>query len=342
MEETILKCNWRSVPLWACLAVLGIAAPAVAADPVKIRTGWILTPASILPLMPEKPDLQKHHGKSYVLEPLRFQASPLQMTALASNDIEIATLGYSSFSIAVLNAGLRDLRIIADEIQDGTRGHFSFQFVVRKDSPIQKVADLKGKRVAVNGIGSGVDMSLQAMMRKNGLAFKRDYTTLEVGFPNMKAMLLENKSDLVTAVVPFSEDPELKSISRVLFDSRDAMGSVELSFLVVRAPFLSKNRAALVDFLEDYVRFTRWVLDPANRAEMLQIVSRVTKLPIKAYEGWVYTKADFYRDPDALVDLNALQNNIRTQKELGFIKEDLEVPKFAELDLVKEAARRLK
>jgi hypothetical protein len=40
--------------------------------------------------------------------------------------------------------------------------------------------------------------------------------------------------------------------------------------------------------------------------------------------------------------LKALQQNIRVQKELGFIKADVDVPKFAELSLVREAVKRLK
>lgn len=330
----------RGALLGLFLALLGVVE--AVAQPVKLRAGWIITPSSILPLMPERPDLLKHQGKSYVLEPVRFQASPLQVSALASGDIEIGTLGYSSFSIAVLNAGLKDLRIIGHEIRDGADGYFTFHFMVKKDSPIQKIADLKGKRVAVNGIGSGVDMSLQAMLRQHGLMFKRDYNTLEVGFPNMKAMLVEGKADLVSATVPFSEDPELKAAGRILFTSREGMGGpVELSFLVVRAPFLAKNRTAVVDFLEDYVRTTRWLIDPANRPPMLQLLSKVSKLPPATFEPWVYTKGDYFRDPDGMVDLRALQSNIRVQKELGFIKSDIDVQAFDELDLVREAVKRL-
>jgi hypothetical protein len=61
--------------------------------------------------------LAKHKDKSYVFEPICYAASPLQLTALTNNDLDIAALGYSSFPLAVQNAGLTDLRILADEIQ---------------------------------------------------------------------------------------------------------------------------------------------------------------------------------------------------------------------------------
>ena len=51
--------------------------------------------------------------------------------------------------------------------------------MVRKDSGIQTVADLKGKVVAVNGLGSGVHMAMTAMLQKHGLQDKRDYIVIE-------------------------------------------------------------------------------------------------------------------------------------------------------------------
>ena len=312
-----------------------------AAQPVKLRAGWVLTPASLIPLMLEKPGLVKHNGISYQLEPVRVQASPMQITGLASGDLEIGTLGYSSVSFAILNAGLKDIRVLADEVQDGYKDYASFAFVVKKDSPIRKVEDLKGKVLAVNGLGTGVDMAMSAMLRKHGLQ-KKDYTTLEIGFPNMKTVLAEGKADMVTYAIPFSEDPEFQAMSRILFSSKDSMGTSELSFMVARAGFIAKNRKAMVDFFEDYLRAIRWYTDPANHKEAVEIVSRVTKIPPERFDSWVFTKKDYFRDPDGLPNLVDLQRNIKVQKSLGLIKADIDVPKFADLSLVKEAAKRLK
>ncbi|MSQ70675.1 MAG: ABC transporter substrate-binding protein [Betaproteobacteria bacterium] len=339
----MLKRSLLSKSLVALCVVGAFVAGAgsAAAEPVKLRAGWVLTPASLLPLMLEKQGLAKHNGVSYQLEPVRVQASPLQITGLASGDLDIGTLGYSSLSFAILNAGLKDIKVLADEIQDGYQDYASFKFVVKKDSPMQKVADLKGKVLAVNGIGTGVDMAMSAMLRKHGLQ-KKDYTTLEIGFPNMKTVLAEGKADMVTAVVPFSEDPELQAMSRILFSSKDSMGTSALSFMVARSGFIAKNRKALVDFMEDYLRVVRWYSDPANHKEAVEIVSRVTKIPPERFDSWLFTKKDYYRDQDGLPNLVDLQRNIKVQKSLGLIKADVDVPKFADLSLVKEAAKRLK
>ena len=161
------------------------------AEPVKIRAGWVGAPASIIPFMFAKEGLSRHNGKSYLFEPVYFSGSPLEISAMASGELEVGTLGYSTFSIAVLNAGLRDFKIVADEIADGVEDYFSLNYAVRKDSPIQKVEDLGNKVVATNAIGAGAYIPLEVMLRKSGLFPNRDYRIVETNFANMKPMLLE-------------------------------------------------------------------------------------------------------------------------------------------------------
>jgi sulfonate transport system substrate-binding protein len=58
------------------LTVLLAGATAHGAEAVKIRASWIVAPSDWTPLLPEKPELMKNNGKSYVFEPTRFQGTP--------------------------------------------------------------------------------------------------------------------------------------------------------------------------------------------------------------------------------------------------------------------------
>src|SRR3989449_6352169 len=122
------------------------------------------------------------------------------------------------------------------------------------DGPIRRVEDLKGKVIATNAAGSAVDVATRAMLRKFKLEDKRDYTVVEAPFPTMRAMLAEKKVDLIPAVLPFSLDPELRKISRPLFIQRDAIGVTQMIVWTARKSFIDKNRAALVDYMEDTLR----------------------------------------------------------------------------------------
>ena len=316
------------------------ATSGAAQQPVKIRAGWITTPAAMVPLLFLKPGLAKHHGKSYVFEPIYFASSTLQITAISTGDLDLAGFGYTSFPLAVQNAGLTDLRIIADEIQDGAPGYYATPYFVRRDSGINRIEDMKGKIAVTNGLGSGVDIIMRTALRRHGLEVKRDYTMIEAPFPTHKQILKEKKADLVVGVLPFSYDAELNEFGKPLFTTQNSLGRVALSFWAVRQGFIDKNRAALVDLLEDYGAILRWYYDPANHKEAVALTAGFLKRPPAAFESWLFTKRDFFRDLDGKPDLKVVQESIDKVKELGFIKETIDVPKFANLGLVEEAAKR--
>jgi NitT/TauT family transport system substrate-binding protein len=326
------------------LALLGgalLAAGRAAAEPLKIRLSYVVPIGNWATLLEEKKDLAVHRGKSYQLEITRFAGTPPMVTALAAGELDIADLTYPTLPIAIQNAGLDDLRVIADEFQDGNPGYYSVEYFVLGSGPIKTVADLKGKVVAVNASGAAVDIAMRAMLRRHGLENKRDYTIVESPFPTMRAMLAEKKVDLVPAVLPFSLDPEMRRIGWPLFDTKDAIGVSEFSFWVARKGFIEKNRAALTDMMEDSLRIARWYLDPANHDEAAAICGRITKQPAERYD-WAFTKQDNYRDPDMMPDLAALQRNVDLVHDLGFVGKSLDVTKYADLSVVEDAAARLK
>jgi sulfonate transport system substrate-binding protein len=330
----------RLLSMLSAVVLLATLAQPAAAEPVKIRIGWIVAPASLVPLLFLKPELAKNYNKTYTFDPVHFNSSNLQITAISQGEIDIAAFGYTSFPLAIQNGGLSDLRIIADEIQDGAPGYYSGPYFVRKDSGIDKIEDMKGKVAATNGLGSGVDIVIRAALYKHGLQATRDYTMIEAPFPAHKAILKEKKADLVVGVLPFSYDPELNEFARPLFDTRSGIGPIALSFWAARKPFIDKNRAALVDLMEDYGRVLRWLYDPKNHTDAVALTANFLKRPPAAFEPWLFTNKDFFRDKDGKPDLKVAQSSIDKVKELGFIKESLDVSQYADLSLVEEAAKR--
>ena len=194
---------------------------AARAQPLVIRNSYVVPVSDWEALLVEKKDLAKHWGKSYVMEAVRYQGTPPMITALANGELEIANLAYSTLGIATQNAGISDLRVISDGFRDGFPGYFSNQFFVRKDSGIKTIADLKGKVLATNVIGAGVDIAMKAGLKKHGLIDKRDFTVIEAPFPTMPAMLNDKKADLVTAVMPFALNPLLNQIGVPLYDQTE-------------------------------------------------------------------------------------------------------------------------
>jgi NitT/TauT family transport system substrate-binding protein len=326
----------------AVLVALALGAGAArAADPLAIHVGWVTFYATSVPLSLERKDLLKHYGKSYTIVPHNVRSTSAMTTALASGEVHVGTLAYSSLGFTIQNAKLDDIRIVSGATTDGVGNHNTTQFQVLKDSPIRRVEDLKGKVLASLAKGSAVDIAIRAMLRKHGLDDVKDVQFLEAQFANMKGLLLDKRVDLISSTLPFVEDPQLKANARTLFTQKDAVGSTQMLVWSAREGFLQKNRAAMVDFLEDSLRFMRYLQAPANNAEVVQLVAKAMKQPPSLYEGWLFTERDSYRDPNMMPDLDSLQRSLDLQRQLGFLEQPIEVKKYAALDLMREAAARV-
>jgi NitT/TauT family transport system substrate-binding protein len=325
----------------ALLAITFAAGNPAVAEPVKLRIGWVVPVTNLASILFAKEGIARNNGKSYVIETSRFQGSTQQITALATGDLDFALLGFTSLPYAIENAGMTDARVVIGELQDGAPGYYSHEFFTLTDGPIKTIADLKGRVLATNAFGSAVDIAMRVQLKKHGLEFKRDYTVVEASFPAMKAMLAEKKVDLIPGVLPFSMDPELRRIGRPLFTQADAIGIGELGTWTARANFLASKRVAVVDFMEDYLRAVRFYTDPANHNEAIEIAANFSKLPPAVFDTWLFTHKDYYRNLKGLADANALQATFTVQRELGFLKTDIDAKKYLDLSLIGEAANRL-
>lgn len=321
---------------FASMAAAVVAIPAQA-KPLNIRIGWSQTPGHVAPLLFIKKSLLKHYGKSYTVDAIRFRGSTNQLTALASGRLDIAALSATALDLAVNNAHI-NARVIGDVIQDRAP-YWSSGFWVLKSSGINNIKDLKGKTLATNAIGSAIDTSMVSMLHKHGLG-KNDFNTIEVSFGNMPAMLMSGKVAMAPILPQFAYLLD-KSKVKELFTSRDVTGPQQTVSLVARKGFIEKHRAALVDFFEDYIRALHWFLNPANHKAAIQIVMNFTHRPLKAV-NYAFTKKDYYRDPNDVPNIPALQHAIDLAVKNKVIKKGIDVEKYTDLSIVKEAAKRIK
>jgi sulfonate transport system substrate-binding protein len=330
------------------LAALSVAAGSVtaSAEPLKLRLSYIVPVSNWATMLVKKPDLAHHLGKSYTLEAVHFGSTPLLITALNAGELDIANLGFTTLPVAIANAGMNDLRIISDELQDGVPGYYSNEMLVRKDGPIKSFADLKGKVIATNGVGSGTDIPLRVMLKKNGMEDKRDVTIIEAQIPTMPAMLNEAKVELIVLPLPFTANPQVRAQTRTLATTGEAMGIGQLGMWVARQGFIEKNRTALLDFMEDSLRIQRWYIDPANHDAAVKIAAEITKSPPDRWNSWLFKKdgqaGDYYRNPEGKPDIASLQKSIDMQVDIGFVKQKIDIKNFVDLSLVEEAGKRLK
>jgi len=100
MEE-LMRFTGIATCLTAALA-LSIAT-AHAADPAKLRMGWVVAGADAPLQIFGKKGIATHEGVSYVLEPIKFAGTPPMVTALAAGEIDLVPFAYSTFALFVTN-----------------------------------------------------------------------------------------------------------------------------------------------------------------------------------------------------------------------------------------------
>ncbi len=328
----------------ALIVTATLIASAAQAEPVKLRVAWVDTPSQLTPLravLAEKhPEMFPHLGKSYSFEPMHFQGSPPQIAAIAAGGLEIAALGSSSLALAITNAHL-DMKVVGDVIQDGLPGHFNAYFTVRRDGPIKKIEDMKGRRAAINALGSPVWMELHVALARHGLGDK-DYVVIESQFPNMFAMMEGDKVDIVPVISPklaraFDETGRY----RVLFTAAQELGPNQASHWAMRSDFIAQHRPALVDYFEEAMRATRWFLDEKNHDEAIAIVQTVTK-EARENVDYAFTSKDVGRSPDLEPNIKAIQSEVDTAYGLKLLPQPVKIePAHVDLSMIGEAKKRL-
>jgi NitT/TauT family transport system substrate-binding protein len=124
--------------LLSVIALIGVVAASLTtaqAEPTKIRVAWVVVPNNLPPILFAEPGIARHQGQSYTMDAIHFSGTPQMISAFGANEIDIALLAYSSLAVAIENAGMSDLRVIADAFQDGAPGYYTDEYMVLKDSP---------------------------------------------------------------------------------------------------------------------------------------------------------------------------------------------------------------
>jgi sulfonate transport system substrate-binding protein len=309
------------------IAALVFAGTAVAQEKVKIRIGTHISISAHL-FMQKKPDILKNYGKTYEVEWVRFAGSGDAIPALVAGKIDgcLAT----PFPMAnAINQSRVPVTIVHQLLSFGFDGYYDDATVVRTDSGINKVADLKGKTFGVNAIGGTLDMGVRIMARKAGLNPEKDLTVVEARPPFLATMVRDNKIQAATLFQPFFEEAMAKGDLKVLYQSSDIYGGpTDYVFMVFDDKFLKVHQRAVRDYVEDYLRAVNWSLD--NRAEAVKIFSDEWKLPLPVVDGYLLTKKDYLVRRNGRVDAKSIQPVVDSLAANGFISQ-FDVSKYLDL-----------
>ncbi|MCO5072951.1 MAG: ABC transporter substrate-binding protein [Rhizobiaceae bacterium] len=337
MTNSLSRRKFMAVSAASALAAPAFIRSAMAA-PVPIRFGNAGAVGSgCIETLIFSPTMQKEvlpsfgrFGKDYTFSMILTKGSPEVVTLLAAGQVDIGTLSFSSLSAVVQKDMVPGgIKVIADSYQD-SHG-FSNTYAAKEDSPIKSIADLRGKRVATNGFGTGPDILLRLMLQRNGLDPKTDVELLEIGFPNMGAAIRQDRIDCGCMVQPFWAVEQAKGGVKAVFTQREIIGDAALLFHGAPVSFLKAQPDAVRAFFADYYDGMKWLYDPANREKVLEIGNEVTKSPIETLRPYFLTDEDYYHAPDGCLTAAMIQKPVDAMKEVGLTSSSIDVASVLDL-----------
>ena len=177
---------------------------------------------------------------------------------LAAGSLNIAQAATDQSLRAMLHGA--PIRIVA-----GAAANAPFRLIAAKE--IKSWGDLKGRTVSVGGLTDVTLYFLRVMARKNGLA-DADYDLLY-------GAMLTNPIDFAALEQGFVD---LGSVPAYLPNWAQ-------NNILVDTRWAEQNRPAVVAFLRAHVRAIRYLYDPANRDEVIDILARHTRTAPKIAEA---------------------------------------------------------
>lgn len=247
-----------------------------------------------------------------------FNAGPAEMEAIFAGEIDLGYIG----PVPALSANSKsngEVKIISNSTNAGA------VLLVRKDSGIQSVADLSGKKVAIPQLGNTQHLCLLHILSENGLK-----TTDQGGDVTVSASanadilnLMDNGSvDAALVPEPWGTTIEQNGNAEVLLDADEIMleGNYPTAVVVVSEDFMKAHPDLVEEFLAAHEDATLYINE--HQDEAIQTVNaEIEAATGKALKDEVISSAFSRMNITTELNRDAIMLFGEISKEEGFITE---------------------
>jgi NitT/TauT family transport system substrate-binding protein len=317
----------------AALIVAFTSASLADAQP-KVRIGWNINlgnaPAQIAA---ERGIFSKHGVDADVRS---FGSGPVLTQAMATRQLDIAYVGFGP----AYNWLEKDLKTVA--LVQSSYGLGSI--VVRKDSGIKGLVDLKGKTIAGSRKGSGNDAILRMLLLRElaKLDPDQDVQIVGMGEEPKGATLLEKKVDAAFLVEPFTSQVLATGETKILVNTVDVAPKHPWYLVVARADWVKENRALAAKVVRAHVEAVKLL----NAGEATDSLVRIFKLtPVTGADGKVVSAAEIVKMAKERVgfdyelsskEMDFFERQVVWSKALGFSKGTFKAQDLFDLTILRD------
>jgi ABC-type nitrate/sulfonate/bicarbonate transport system substrate-binding protein len=229
------------------------------------------------------------------------------------------------------------------KIVSGAMEKLPYDLVARPE--IKTGEALKGKTIGADSLSGGTTLMLREVMEKAYGLKQNDYKLLVVGTsPDRYAALKGGSVQATFMGPPFNIRAEKEGFTK-LTDFHRYLGPIEFVVQFAHDDYLKSNRAEVIKVLKGMAESTRWLYDPKNKEEALNIYIKILKSPREAAEAdYRYMIEDFKPFPvDGAINKQAIEKTFDLREKAGRYegKKPPSYTNYVDMTLVDEAKKQL-
>ncbi|GIH67717.1 MULTISPECIES: ABC transporter substrate-binding protein [Microbispora] len=211
-------------------------------------------------------------AEGLTVKPEIVASTQVAIPKLVSGSVDI-TLGNYFSVLSAQEAKMANFRVLADTFQAKPD---VFDIVVKKDSPIQSVKDLKGKKISVASFNSIGTLAVDSTLRANGLSTK-DVTYVPAAFPDAPGKLASGQTDAAWLTEPFLTGVQKDMGARKIADTMTgAMADFPIAGWTTTEPTLSKYPKTMAAFQRAIVKAQQ--IADSDRKAVEKVLPTYTKI----------------------------------------------------------------
>ncbi len=327
-------------------AMLGLAAPAPAAELEQVRIGIARTMSDAGYYVADAKGFFRDEG--ITVEMLAFNSAAQMIAPLGIGELDV---GGGTVAAGLYNAAARGIEVKIVAPQASMRPGYGYSsLMVRKDlvdsGQYKSIADLKGRKVAIGAPGTGTASALNEALKSGGLKYQ-DVEVVYLGFPEH---LPAYKNKAIDASI--TNEPTLTTAVDQGVAVRIAGNDVtypnhQTAAVFYSAKLIRDRRDVAERFMRAYLRGVRTYTDAlkdgrlagGNADEIIAILTRYTTIKDPAVYRRIIPVAV---DPNGTVNVASLSKDLAFFRELGLIEsKDITVERVMDGSFVQAAIAKL-
>ncbi len=305
------------------------------AEESSIKIGYVYAMANSPLIIADKKQLFTKQGIKVVTR--KYTSGPVLFKGLVTKNLDIAYVGFPP--TYHWHAKGLPVTVIA-KVNYGQH-----VILVKEKSGINKLEDLKNKKIAGVKKGSGTDVLLRGyVLQELAKLDLKDVRVKHLKSAVMGAALDSGSVDAAFTWEPFTSQYLLRTGYKTIFNLLDKVPKYPWYVIVVRNEFLKKNRDKVIKVLkahQEAISILNSDPEGANR-----IIANVFKIsPIKV-EGKEISSAEIVKEARKRVgfqaqfveaDMKFFADLMKYSKSLGFLKKNMKPEDLVDRSLLKEA-----